>query len=242
MLLRFLYRGLRARVRDHRAELSALLGAIRPGETAVDAGAHKGAFLPSLARAARPGRVVAFEPQPAVADYLRRACRASRLDNILVEMAGLSDMTGTRTMHVPARGEGNPGASFEEAIQTISVCRDLDVPVVTMDEYFRGETVRIAAVKVDVEGHELSVFRGAEEVLRRHGPLLVFESEERHLHPGGVRRVIGFLQERGYDGFFIERSRLRPIREFDPALHQRQEGERFWDAPDYCNNFIMSKA
>jgi FkbM family methyltransferase len=241
MLLRFLYRGLRARVRDHRAEISALVGAIHPGDVAVDAGANKGAFLPSLARASRPGRVVAFEPQP-VADYLRRACRAARLDNVVVEQVGLSDTTGTRTMHIPTTGASNPGASFEEAVRTISVCRDLDVPVVTMDEYFRGESARIAAVKVDVEGHELSVFRGAEEVLSRHGPLLVFEAEERHLQPGGVRRVIGFLQERGYDGFFIERSQLRPLREFDPALHQRQEGEGFWNAPDYCNNFIMTKA
>jgi FkbM family methyltransferase len=241
MLLRFLYRGLRARLRDQRAELSALIGAIRPGEIAVDAGAQKGGFLPSLARAARPGRVVAFEPQPFLADYLLRACRAARLDNVVVEAAGLSDTTGSRTLHIPARGESNPGGSFEEAIRTISVCRDLDVPVVTMDEYFRAESARIAAVKVDVEGHELSVFRGAEEVLRRHCPLLVFESEERHLGPGGVRRVIGFLQERGYDGVFIERSRLRPIREFDPAVHQRREGARFWDAPDYCNNFILRK-
>lgn len=242
MLLRFLYRGLRARVRDQRAELSALIGAIGPGEIAVDAGAQKGGFLPSLARAARPGRVVAFEPQPVLADYLRRACRAARLDNVVVEAAGLSDTTGTRTLHIPARGESNPGGSFEEAIRAISVCRDLDVPVVTMDAYFRGESARIAAVKVDVEGHELAVFRGAEQVLRRDAPLLVFESEERHLGAGGVRRVIGFLQERGYDGFFIERSRLRPIREFVPTVHQRQEGERFWDAPDYCNNFIMTKA
>jgi FkbM family methyltransferase len=241
MLLRFLYRGLRARLRDQRVELSALVRAIRPGEIAVDAGSQKGGFLPSLARAARRGRVVAFEPQPFLADYLRRACRAARLDNVVVEAAGLSDTTGSRTLHIPARGESNPGGSFEEAIRTISVCRDLDVPVVTMDEYFRGESARIAAVKVDVEGHELSVFRGAQEVLRRHGPLLVFESEERHLEPGGVLRVIGYLQERGYDGFFIQRSRLRPIREFDPAIHQRREGERFWDAPDYCNNFIMRK-
>jgi FkbM family methyltransferase len=242
VLLRFLYRGLRARLRDQRVELSALVSAIRPGEIAVDAGAQKGGFLPSLARAARPARVVAFEPQPFLADYLRRACRAARLDNVVVEAAGLSDTVGTRTLHVPAKGESNPGGSFEEAIRTISVCRDVDVPVVTLDAYFRDEPARVAAVKVDVEGHEISVFRGAEEILRRHGPLLVCESEERHLKPGGVRRVIGFLQERGYDGWFVERSRLRPIGEFDPAVHQRREGQRFWDAPDYCNNFILRKS
>ena len=76
--LRFLYRGLRARLRDERAEIAALTGAIRPGDVAVDVGAHKGSFLPSLSWAAGPGKVVAFEPQPVLAEYLFRACRAAK--------------------------------------------------------------------------------------------------------------------------------------------------------------------
>jgi hypothetical protein len=50
---------------------------------------------------------------------------------------------------------------------------------------------------------------------------------------------------RGYRhgrGWFILRGALRPVAEFRIELHQKQQGERFWDAPDYCNNFIMKTA
>lgn len=239
MRLRFLYRGFRARHRDQRTEIAAFSAAIRPGDVAVDVGSNKGSFLPSLSRAAGHGRVVAFEPQPALADYLRRACRAARLENVVVEAMGVSERTGSLTLHVPAAGSASPGASFEPAVAALSPCGDVLVPVTSLDEYFRGEGGRIAAIKVDVEGHELSVLRGAEETLARHAPLLVLECEERHAGEGGVERMVRFLGERGYGGFFVRRSRLLPVREFDPAVHQRRREGRFWDAADYCNNFVM---
>jgi FkbM family methyltransferase len=240
MLLRFLHRGLRARLLDHRAEIAALVGAIRPGDVAVDVGANKGSFLPSLSHAVGPGMVVAFEPQLALADYLRRSCRAARLRNVVVEALGVSERGGSLTLHVPA-GVGSAGASFEESILAISPCRDVVVPATSLDEYFRGGLARIAAIKVDVEGHELAVLLGAEDILQRHRPLLVVESEDRHAGPGGVVQMLRYLEERGYGGSFVYRSRLLPIRDFDPAVHQKQVGERFWDSRAYCNNFVMRR-
>jgi FkbM family methyltransferase len=242
LLSRFLYRGLRARYRDERAEIASLTAAIRQGQTAVDVGAHKGSYLLWLSRAADPGKVVAFEPQPVLADYLRRACRATGLENVVVEAAGVSERSGSRALHVPGTRASSPGATFEPGVAAASEGRDLAVPVVSLDEYFRDWKERIAAIKIDVEGHELAVLRGAEELLRRHGPLLVVECEERHRGQGGVREVLRHLEERGYGGSFVRRSRLFPIRDFDPAIHQRRAGERFWDASDYCNNFVLSRS
>ena len=241
MLLRFLYRGLRARWRDQRAEIAALVSAIRPGDAAVDVGANKGSFLPSLSWAAGPGRVVAFEPQPALAEYLRRICRAARLTNVTVEAAGVSDRAGSMTLHVPGTSAASPGASFEPAVAALSPGRDLSVPVVTLDEYFRSATRRTAAIKVDVEGHELAVFRGAQEILARHAPLVVFECEARHIGEEGVRATLRFFTERDYGGWFVRRGRLVCAEEFDPAVHQKRSDGRFWDSPDYCNNFVMRK-
>ena len=240
--LRFLYRGLRARWRDERAEIAALIGAIRPGDVAVDVGANKGSFLPSLSRAAGPGTVVAFEPQPVLAKYLLRACRAARLTNVVVEASGVSDGAGTRTLHVPGAGAASPGASFEPAVAGLSPGRGVAVPVVTLDEYFRSETRRIAALKIDVEGHELAVLRGARRVLDRHAPLVVVECEVRHVGEEGVRAVLRFFAERGYRGQFVRRGRLVAAEEFDPAVHQKAAGGRFWDSKDYCNNFVLRKS
>jgi FkbM family methyltransferase len=241
LLPRFFYRALRARWRDQRAEIAALTGAIRPGDVAVDVGANKGSYVPWLARAARPGRVVAFEPQPELAQYLARACGAAGLSNVTVEAAGVSERGGTLSLHVPGVGRPSPGASFEPAVAALSPGRDAAVPVVSLDEYFREEGRRIAAVKVDVEGHELAVLRGAAEVLDRHAPLVVLECEVRHAGEGGLAEVLAFFAARGYEGGFVRRGRLVPVAQFDPAVHQKRAAGRFWDAPGYCNNFVMRR-
>jgi FkbM family methyltransferase len=241
MKARFLFRAFKTRFRDQRAEVAALLGAIRPGETVVDVGANKGSYLLWLSRAVKHGQVFAFEPQPALADYLRQACRACSLRNVTVEAKAVSDATGEATLNIPGAGD-SPGASLEAAVDKRESCRHVTVPVITLDAYFQDHTRRISALKVDVEGHELALFRGAQKLLERHGPLLVFESENRHLSQGSVMDVLTFLRRLGYDGHFIQGAKLRPLADFDPAVHQRQEGPRFWDEKDYCNNFIMRRA
>lgn len=239
---RFWYRALRARWRDQRAEIGALTAALRPGEAAADVGANKGSDPPWLSRAVGPsGRVVAFEPQPALADYLVRACRAARLENVVVEAAGVSEAGGTRTLFVPGAGGPSPGASLEPPAPGGGVARRIAVPVVRLDDYFRAEPRRVGAIKVDVEGHELAVLRGAEETLSHHGPVVVFECEIRHVGPEGLSAALDFFAARGYRGAFVRRGRLVPLEDFDPAVHQRASGERFWAAPGYCNNFVMSR-
>lgn len=243
LLPRFWHRALKARLRDQRAEIRALVGAIRPGEAAADVGAHKGAYLPWLSRAAGAGGlVVAFEPQPDLARYLERACRAARLSNVRVEGAGASDAAGSRRLHVPGGAGSSPGASFEPEVAAASSGRELDTPVVALDEYFGNERRRVAALKIDVEGHELAVLRGAERLLERWAPVVVVESEARHAGEGGLSRVLAFFAERGWAGWFVRRGRLVPVAEFDPAVDQRRGPGRFWDAPGYCNNFVMRKA
>ena len=240
LLPRFWYRALRARLRDGRAEIAALADAIRPGDAAADVGANKGSHLPWLSRAAGPrGRVVAFEPQADLAAYLVRVCRAARLDNVEIQASGVSQRAGELTLRVPGGGGPSPGASFEASIARGSPGRELRVPVVSLDEHFRSEPRRIAAIKIDVEGHELAVLRGAVGILERHAPLLVVELETRHVGDAGVAEALAFLSERGYDGAFVCRGRLLPVAGFDPSVHQKRSAGRFWDAPGYCNNFVL---
>ena len=236
---RFLYRGLKARYVDQRPELAALVGALHPGDVAVDVGANKGSYLLSLSRATPKGAVVAFEPQPVLAAYLRQACAASGLGNVVVEAAGVSSAAGVLTLAIPGDGASSPGASFEASVAASEPCRQIDVPTVTLDGYFAADSRRIGAIKVDVEGHEQSVLAGAVGLIDRHRPTIVIECEQRHLTGMTVADVVGFVTARDYSGWFVQRGRRVPIDRFDVAAHQRQQGERFWDGPDYCNNFIF---
>ncbi len=238
--LQFLYRGWKARFRDQKAEIASLRAALRPSDVAIDVGANKGSYLPSLSSAVPSGRVVAFEPQPRLVDYLNTAIASVPFRNVIIEGAGVSDKSGTLTLAIPGNKISSPGASFEMVVRDREPCRAIEVPVCTLDEYFAGEQQRIGALKIDVEGHELAVLRGAENILRIHKPIVVCECESRHMTEGDVETVLEYFRSLGYDGSFVWRSRLVPLAEFDPQKHQRVVGERYWDHKDYCNNFVLS--
>jgi len=238
MKLKFLWRAVKNRFRDQKCEIEALVSSLAPSDIALDVGCNKGSYLYWLSRAVPSGKVIAFEPQPILAAYLKQVCTAIGLENVSVEAAGVSDKRGQLTLYIPGESD-SPAASFEQVVAKNEKCRVVDVPVVTLDEYFEGIAGRIGAIKIDVEGHELAVLRGAEGILTRHKPVVVLECEVRHLTDATVLDVVRFVERLGYNGSFIQRGKLHPVSEFDPEVHQKSEGERYWNSKDYCNNFVF---
>jgi FkbM family methyltransferase len=237
--IRFRVRALKARFRDQTAEFDVIRRHIRSGDIVCDIGANKGSFILWLSRWCAGGRVVAFEPQPEFARRLADVCRAMRLDNVRVEAKAVYSHSGDQELFVPAGH--SPGASLTHRAAEATSFTTLSVPVVALDDYFDAND-KITLLKIDVEGAELGLLKGAERILRQHAPLLVFECENRHLAPGTVGDVFSYLKTLGYEGNFVRRHQLFPIAEFDAAVHQRQDGEWFWKSKDYCNNFIFRKA
>lgn len=237
-IARFLVRGLKARFRDQRCEFDIIRRHVRPGDIVCDIGANKGSFVFWLSRWCRGGRVIAFEPQPHFAARLAAVCRALRLDNVTVEAKAVYSRSGAQELFVPSGH--SPGASLTQKAAEATSFTTLLVPVVALDDYF-AEGDKVALLKIDVEGAELGVLQGAERILRRYAPLLVFECENRHLAPAHVGDVFAWLETLGYRGSFICRDRLLPLSEFDADVHQRPHGEWFWKSRDYCNNFVFVK-
>ena len=186
---RFIWRALRARFSDQAAELSAARRGVRRDAVALDVGANKGSYLFWLARWA--DRAVAFEPQPDLADYLRRATRSVGLNNVTVEPWGVSDRSGEARLFLPS--EGSPEASLVSHTSSVSIT----VPVVRLDDRFTPDEA-IAFIKIDVEGAEHAALRGAERILTERRPVLLFESEQRHLGGGDVRDGFESLHRLGY--------------------------------------------
>src|ERR1700743_3070653 len=236
--IRFRIRALKARFRDQTAEFDVIRHHVRSGDIVCDIGANKGSFILWLSRWCGSGRVVAFEPQPEFAGRLAEVCRAIGLDNVRVEAKAVYSHSGDQELFVPSGH--SPGASLTHKAAEAASFTTLSVPVVALDDYFDAID-KITLLKIDVEGAELGLLKGAERILRQHAPLLVFECENRHLAPGTVGDVFSYLEALGYEGSFVRRSQLSPIAEFDAAVHQRGDGEWFWKSRDYCNNFVFAK-
>lgn len=246
--IRLRVRALKARFRDQKTELRVIRRHLAPGDIACDIGAYKGSFSYWLARWCRHGKVIAFEPQPELARRLASACRTLGLCNVKVEARAVWSQSGIMNLFVPSASPSYlSGASLIRESSGETDFETLSVPAISLDEYFNrhhklAEHDRIGALKIDAEGAELEILKGAEKILLRHAPLLVFECENRHLAQGDVRDVFSYLESLGYDGSFVRRNQLVPISEFDAAIHQRREdGERSWKSKDYCNNFVFRR-
>ena len=231
--LRWIYRAYRYRFKLEKQEIRLLLDHLAPGDVAVDVGAHKGAYTYWMQNAVgSTGRVYAFEPQPVLARRLQALAQAAGSETIVVENLGVSSSAGTMQLNVPGTGS-SPGASLEPGAAGEGA-QSYPVEVITLDDYFDEATAgRVRLIKCDAEGHELEVFRGAERMLRKGRPTLLFECERRHRASGSVGEVFSWLEDLGFRGFFIDRDGPKDITGFQPDVHQRE------GSPAYVNNFLF---
>lgn len=237
-----MYRALKARLRDQRLEIRIARQAIRHGDVVLDIGAHKGAYLYWLRKGVGPtGSVHAFEPQPPLNKYLQAIVRSMSWNNVFVRPYAISNTSGITTLHVPAkRGGSSPGARLGLKFKGTADAYQVECEVKTLDSLSFDRPVSF--IKCDVEGHELEVFRGGQNLLGRDSPVLLFECEARHLLGHSMNEVFDVLINLGYQGSFIAGDKLLPVSDFSLQIHQRQIGARFWDEPGYYNNFLFRRA
>jgi FkbM family methyltransferase len=184
-------------------ELDLLIRSIRPGDCVIDVGASFGVF--SYAFLQRGAIVHAFEPQPVCLATLNAYARAH--PRLHVHPIALSDASGdgVLTLPVTAPAPGSPGATLRSDVPAAAT---IDVHLGALDDF---DIADVSLIKVDVEGGELGVLRGAIETIRRSRPLLMIEIEQRHHHEP-VASVIAEVLALGYRGAVLEGERLVDVR------------------------------
>jgi FkbM family methyltransferase len=143
--------------------------ALCAGGNSIDVGANCGSILKALIKQSPAGQHWAFEPIPNLAIGLRRRFPTARV----FELA-LSDYTGTADFHFLPGAAAYSSLLARPEVEAGQVVRHLRVDVGMLDNVI-PEDVPIAFIKVDVEGGEAGVLRGATGLLRRDKPVVVFE-------------------------------------------------------------------
>jgi FkbM family methyltransferase len=220
------------RLTDREKEIQLLPLLCNEAKIAVDVGGNLGLYVHHFQKLCKS--VVVFEPIPALQTHLKQQYR-----DIRVEGVALSDAPGQTQLRMPT---GNYSWATIATTNNLELAdpdagfTSIEVPVRTLDSY---NLDNVGILKIDVEGHEESVLRGAVGLLSRETPNIIVEVEERH-NPGSVTRVSDFLSGLGYHGFYFHQEKLMPIGEF--RIERDQQARNVGTAGKigrYINNFIF---
>jgi FkbM family methyltransferase len=183
-----------------------ILDFLEPGAVFIDVGANIGSFtLPVARHLGADGRVIAIESSPKVFSYLQRNVTLNALTNITLAQCAAADTDRLEAPFYEAPldnfGMGSLGAQFHDS--------PISVTTRTLDSILEEQRIgRVNLIKVDVEGFEVAVFRGAKKLLTGDNPpTILFEfcdwAEERV--PGGqIGDAQRLLEEWGYSIWRIE--------------------------------------
>lgn len=187
----------------------------------VDVGANVGYFS-ALARKrmANEGQVIAFEPEPKLYKILTR--NLSFESDLLFDYA-MTSSSGKAILNIPVGSEVNDGiATLEDCEEKID---SITVTAKTLDSLIKN---RISLLKVDVEGHELNVLRGAKNLLENKLiKTIIFE--DHHIDSSGIA---GFLKSFNYDVFKIDWSH--------EGLKLKSIGERTIRSVQEAQNYVAT--
>jgi FkbM family methyltransferase len=205
------------------AERSFVERFLKPGMTVLDIGAHHGFYTLLASRKVGPrGNVLAVEASPRERKKLELHLRINGCKNVQVETCALGEDEGRAELHLVHGGQTGCNSlrkpAVSEPTEAISV-RVERLDHVLVDRCFE----KIDLVKLDVEGGELSVLRGGQELLRRQPrPVFLVEVQDIRTRPWGyaAREVVDFLLLANYRWF-------RPIS--DGKLEQIGADEREYD-------------
>jgi FkbM family methyltransferase len=208
-------------------------------KTSIDIGASEGIYTAHIIGSSRD--CLAFEPLEAKARELAEMANSLSLP-VRVEAVALSDARGEATLRILKEDEWRSTIERENPLENAAIY-EIKVPTRRLDEY---DLDAVGFIKIDVEGHELSIVKGASNTIEQHRPSMIIEIEDRH-KPNAIRDVGTFLTTFGYEGYFLLDRALTPISRFDFQAHQNTDNISGWGANSrkwglYVNNFLFIPA
>ena len=170
------------------------------GQNVLDIGANIGYYSVLGATLVGPrGHVYSFEPQIHVVDRLRRNIDHNALDNVTVFPFALSEKPGIAEFCVPTAGMEAHGSLHENGRFQLS--RKVVVETRRLDDVVVDSRIDdVGLIKMDAEGAELPILRGATTLLSTRKPVLLFEANEDNTRPFGytVFDLLQYIQRFGY--------------------------------------------
>jgi FkbM family methyltransferase len=187
---------------NYEAELIFLERALSPGKTFVDVGANLGIYALAASKIVGPsGRVIAFEPSQQTFFLLNGNVAMNNSTNVQIYPAAISDKAGEALLYHGA-DPGQNSLGRDPALEP----EGEQVMTESLDNALSAASVeRVDLIKMDVEGAEELVVRGANKVITSHRPTIILEINQEASARLGLspRGAWDQLQSLGYKFFSV---------------------------------------
>ncbi len=180
--------------------INQLFSLCREGNNVLDVGTNIGTTLIKFAQLSKNGHIIGFEPD----EYNRNACLGNmslnNVTNAKVLPYGLGAAEGIFKMEVLEEHNRGCNRITDETGDNV-----FDVYIKRMDDVAEVKALgQIDLIKIDVEGYELKVLSGAENILTTYHPSLYIELDDQYLKEQGdsAKKLIQYLNSAGYKRIF----------------------------------------
>ena len=209
-----------------RTDIKFLKYLINRNLNSLDVGAYKGVYTYFISKYSR--MVYAFEPNPKSYKILKRTVDK----NVKVLPYALSDKSSYNFLKIPKgkKGYSNQGGSIRN-VKLDKNYGKLKIKTKKIDDL---KLKNIGFIKIDAEGVELKVLKGAKKLIKKYKPNLLIEIEERYIS-APIEQSLQKILNMGYRGFALIGEILTPLKFFDGDKNHRIDyGPEF-----HANAFIF---
>jgi FkbM family methyltransferase len=196
------------------ADIEPIRYLVKPGELVIDIGANVGWYTAILSQlVGNYGKVYSIEPIPDTFRLLSVVSEQLNWQNVRLFNCALSEKDGSAVMEVPLHEYGGqnfyqsriiPGEKYGNPL------KQFKVDVRSIDSLFLDQTSNFTFIKCDVEGHDLSVIKGASRFLLKSKPAWLIEVSGNPDNDGSnAEDLFNRLIEHGYTAYWFDGEKLK---------------------------------
>ena len=206
----------------------------------IDVGANLGQYLYQAEQCISNEKIFGFEPHPQLNQRLKRLFKGCHIYQV-----ALSDQEGTAKFKIPyfdsreIHTRGTLKTEHKELEETNA--KLIEVTIDTIDHFTSSNGIQnVSVIKIDVEGAEFDVVKGAKETIQKSQPILIIEIEQRH-HQMDIKEHIKAIEQMGnYQCFYFEATSQTLKQDVhSKSILELQSPENHAKNRQFINNFIF---